>query len=232
MNDLKTLFLLAAIPSFISVLLIFFFIQDTPPSDGATRLRWSSFGKNFHLLNISNLLFSLGFFSYSFLLLFLQTKNFALVSIPIYYLIFSLSASLFSWASGRLADQQSRRLVIALSYLAWAGVLLGFIFIPSLSWLTAGILFALYGAHKGGLKPAMTALVAESAPSESRASALGIFKMLQGLAALPASFLAGLLWDFYGSTAPFIFALGMLILAFFVLFLVKETREETREEIA
>ncbi len=226
--DLRLILALAAIPSLVSVLLVVFLIKDH--KDGASPspfrgLRLKSLNRDFRLFTLSSIFFTLSFFSYSFLLLFLKDQGFSLPTLPIFYLIFTVCASLFSGVSGHLADRFSRKLTILISFALWGASLLGFIFIPKLSLLPAIILFILYGAHKGMLKPAQSAYVAESAAPEARASVLGFYKMITGLCALPASFMAGLLWDAYGSTAPFIFALVLTILAFGVMFMVKETKE-------
>ncbi len=222
--DLKTIFLIAAIPTLISVLLVILFIHDTPDGKLFKGLAWRNLGTNFNLFTLSNIFFTLGFFSYSFLLLFLKDQQFSLTSIPVYYLIFSLSASIFSGISGRFADKFSRRLTLIIAFVVWAVVTIGFLAIPALSWTSAGVLFVLYGVHKGALKPAQSAFVSESAPVEQRASILGFFKMITGLCALPASFIAGVLWDAYGPLAPFSFALAMTLIALFLLLMVKEPR--------
>jgi hypothetical protein len=48
--------------------------------------------------------------------------------------------------------------------------------------------------------------------------------MVVGLMALPASILAGLLWDRVGRLVPFILSLGLTAVAATLLFFVKETR--------
>ena len=223
--DLKTIFLIAAIPTLISVLLVILFIQDTRDGNVFKDLAWKNLGRNFNLFTLSNIFFTLGFFSYSFLILYLKDQQFPLTSLPVFYLIFSLSASIFSGLSGKFADRFSRRLTLIISFTLWAVVTVAFIAMPALSWVSAGILFALYGMHKGALKPAQSAFVSESAPAEQRASILGFFKMITGLCALPASFIAGVLWDAYGPLAPFSFALAMTLLALFTMLMVQEPKE-------
>ena len=52
------------------------------------------------------------------------------------------------------------------------------------------------------------ALVADVVPPAQRATGYGILNMVTGLVLLPASILAGLLWDGVGSHAPFWFGAG------------------------
>jgi MFS family permease len=84
--------------------------------------------------------------------------------------------------------------------------------------------FVLYGLHHAALAPAQATFVSELAPKRFRASALGGYQMVIGLCALPASVVAGLLWDTLGQTSPFILSLGLTIVAIAMLFFVKETK--------
>jgi len=84
--------------------------------------------------------------------------------------------------------------------------------------------FILYGAHKGALEPVQKTFVSELAPEEFKASCLGGYQMAIGLCALPASFIAGLLWEGLGMSAPFYFSLFLTIVSGFMLFFVKKHR--------
>jgi hypothetical protein len=49
------------------------------------------------------------------------------------------------------------------------------------------------------------ALVVDIAPPHLKGTVIGLHATLVGLGLLPASFFAGLLWKFFGPTAPFYF---------------------------
>ena len=49
------------------------------------------------------------------------------------------------------------------------------------------------------------AFISEIAPAELKGTMLGLHSTLVGIALLPASVIAGGLWDAFGSAAPFIF---------------------------
>jgi predicted MFS family arabinose efflux permease len=57
-------------------------------------------------------------------------------------------------------------------------------------------------------------------PERLRGTAYGIFNAALGVAALPASLIAGLLWDWYGPSAPFLFGAALAILAIIGLLLI------------
>jgi len=64
--------------------------------------------------------------------------------------------------------------------------------------------------------------VCELAPKEFRASCLGGFQMVIGLCALPASFVAGVLWDTLGILVPFYLSLFLTIISGIMLLFVKK----------
>jgi len=131
----------------------------------------------------------------------------------------SVSASLFSIPFGKLSDKIGRKPVLALSFFLWAAVCLSLI-IGRNSWIII-CSFVLYGAHKGALEPVQRAYVCELAPEKFRASALGGFQMVVGLCALPASFIAGVLWESISMFAPFLFSLSLTSAAIILLLFVK-----------
>jgi MFS family permease len=221
--DLRTLFALAALPSLVSVGLILWLIKDRSHVQKRIfkGLSFRDFSPVFRLYLISNALFALGAFSYSFLLIFAKEAGFKSGFIPVLYLVQTAAASLLSLPFGRLSDRIGRKPVLFLSFGLWAAVSLGMLLGKSL--VLIGAMFAVYGLHKAALEPVQRTLVCELAPSSLRASFLGTFQMVVGLCALPASFLAGLLWDRFGRAVPFLLSLALTAAAGILLVFVKET---------
>ncbi|MBN1594767.1 MFS transporter [candidate division FCPU426 bacterium] len=218
----RTLFLLAAAPSAVSVLLIIFFIREQKTGEAKLfkGLRLKDLTANFKLLLLLSTLFALGSFSYSFLLLFAKEKGFTLAVVPVFYLVFTALAAASSLPFGRLSDRIGRKQVLLAGFGLWALVCLVFFFLRS-SWsLWAG--FVLYGLHRGAFETVQKAFVAELAPPMYKASALGGHQMVIGLCAFPASFLAGILWDAVSPTAPFALSLGLTLGAMLLLLFVQE----------
>jgi MFS family permease len=217
----KKLFLLASIPSLIGTILILCFIKEQKKDKTKVfkGISFKSFSPQFRYFLILSSVFSLGAFSYSFLLLFAKESGFKTGFIPLLYLTFTATASFFSIPFGKLSDKIGRKQVLEISFLFWALVCLVFLFFRNY----IGIIFAfiLYGFHKGALEPSQRAFVSELVPQETRASFLGGYQMITGLFALPASFLAGILWDRIGTFAPFLFSFFLTILALILLFNLK-----------
>jgi len=220
----RTLFLIAAIPSLIAVLLIFTLIKESKPSDTKIykQISLKDISGNFRLFIVLSSIFAMGTFSYSFLLIYARQYGFKVVFIPVLYLIFTAVTAIFSLPFGRLSDKVGRKTVIMFSFILWGIVCLIFILFQSYWAIIVG--FVMYGLHKGAIEPVQKAFVAELAPTEYRASGLGGFQMAVGLTALPSSFIAGILWDRISIYAPFYFSLSLTLVSIILLMFVKSNK--------
>jgi MFS family permease len=218
----RPLFALAALPSLAAVLLVLFSIREGKRPEGKIfkGLSFRDIGPNLRLYVFLSALFALGAFSYSFLLLSAKKFGFQTAFLPVLYLIFTATASFLSLPFGRLSDRIGRKRVLFLALVFWAAVCVGFLTVHRPAFVP--LIFVLYGAHKGALDPVQKTLVCELSPLPFRASCLGGFQMIIGLCALPASLVAGWLWDRVGLFAPFSLSLGLTAAAGFLLFFVKE----------
>ncbi|MDP4161029.1 MAG: hypothetical protein Q8911_14905 [Bacillota bacterium] len=106
-------------------------------------------------------------------------------------------------------------------YFIYALVYLGFALVSGLSTLWS--LFVVYGFYIAFTEGVEKALLADIAPAHLRGTVIGLHATLVGLALLPASLLAGLLWDLLGASAPFYFGASMgLFAAIGILLILKE----------
>jgi MFS family permease len=82
--------------------------------------------------------------------------------------------------------------------------------------------FVIYGLHRGILDTVQATFVSELSPVSYRATGIGVFQMAVGLCALPASLVAGLLWDQISIFAPLYFSIVLTLIATVLLMFVKE----------
>ncbi len=224
---LKKLFLISMIPSLIGVILIILTIKESPPNPNKVfrPIRFNEISTNLRLLFVLSAIFTLATFSYSFLLIYAQKVGFKIYMIPVLYLGYNLVASFCSIPFGKFSDRYGRKILLLIAFLLW-GLVCAIIIYRLSSWSVVIALF-FYGLHKGAFETAQKAFVSELSPQIYRASCLGYFQMLIGLCALPASVIAGVLWDKVGTAAPLFFSLSLTVVAAVLLFFVKERNIDT-----
>jgi MFS family permease len=217
-GNVRSVFWMATIPGAICIFLAWSAIREVPPSaipgvGGQPRLmstiRQAPGGLTMILAGVA--LFSLGNSSDLFLILRAQNLGIAGSRAPALGLIFNAVYTLLSWPAGRVSDRVPRRAIVIIGYLIYAGVYLGFALVHTarLTWL----LFAVYGVYYALTEGVLRAWVADLVPSASRASVFGILNWVVGMAALPASLLAGWLWQHYSPATPFFASCGLSLAA-------------------
>ncbi|MFH0818353.1 MAG: MFS transporter [Candidatus Micrarchaeota archaeon] len=219
----RAIFALAVIPAAFAVLVLFFVKEK---ENGAKIKGWkfdlSGFTPALKANLAVSLFFSLGTYSYAFFVLRAQDAGMAVVAIPLAYMFFNFIYSLSAIPAGSLSDIIGRRAVIMLGYFLFAITSFGFGFANSD--IAIWFMFATYGIFMAIIESVQRAYVSDLAPKEFRGTALGMYQGAIGLAALPASVIAGLLWEVevpvfgINSRATFLFggAIALIsIVAFF-----------------
>jgi MFS family permease len=141
-------------------------------------------------------IFALGNFSYMFFVLRAQhlfEGRWATTAPILLYVLFNIFQSAFGVPVGLLSDKIGRQKVLIFGFGLYGAVSFGFAFCNSLPVYI--ILFALYGVVFAVVDGTERALVSDLAGADSRATALGTYSTITGLAALPAGIMAGFLWD-------------------------------------
>lgn len=173
-------------------------------------------------------LFSLGNSSVAFLILRAQGVGIGIAQVPLVYLGYNLVYALLSWPVGIWTDRVGRRPALLGAYAMFA-IVYAFLAVTTTA---AGVVaaFALLGVHSALLEGSQRSLVADLVAPERRATAYGLYYMVVGAALLPASALAGLLWDRFGPRTVFAVdaALAMLTALLFVVLLPSHRENQDR----
>ncbi len=210
-NDInyKTIFLISIIPAVLGVLTITRVKEKK--HDGfqvkKPELNFKALDGRLKAFLAIAFIFTLGNSSNAFLLLRAQNAGFDAKDVILLYLLFSVVASLLSFPLGRLSDKIGRKVMLVTGYFFYGIVYIGFAILPSKGGMIA--LFALYGIYTALTSGAERAFIAEISPPNLKGTMLGMHATLVGVALLPASVIAGLLWTAFGAAAPFWFGGGL-----------------------
>ncbi|HWI53926.1 MAG TPA: MFS transporter [Symbiobacteriaceae bacterium] len=225
-GEYRWVFWAAIIPGMLALVAILF-IKETGSGvrqPGAVLRNWSlALGavppklRRFMLIGV---LFAIGNSSDAFLILRAQNLGLAAALVPLAYFAFNVSYAFLSYPAGALSDKIGRKPVMVGGFAAFALIYLGF-GLATHAWM-AWPLFLLYGLYYAGTEGIQKAYIVDHAGKEHRGAAIGVYNALTGFAALPASVIAGYLWDTVGAAAPFYVGAGTAGLAA-VLLLVLDT---------
>lgn len=217
----RLIFLIAGLVAFITIILIGLFVveQKGERVSSSFKLDLSVFKGKFLLFFIVMLVFTLGNSSDAFLILRARSVGLKESTIPIIIAMFNLFYALLSVPSGVLSDKIGRVNVIRLGWIIYAVTYLGFA-LAKLPW-HIWVLYAIYGVYYSTTEGVAKSLVAHIVDDSNRGTAFGLYNASMGLLALPASFIAGYLWDKVSPAAPFYFGALCSIMAVVLITLFK-----------
>ena len=211
----RTLVLVSMIPATLAVILLIFGLKEPKRTKEVTTIATLSipFKQNFKVFLGIVALFSLGNSADAFIVLLAKERGASLVIILAMVLSFNLVYTLAAQPLGKLSDQIGRQKLIIAGWLVYAAVYLGLAFSNQV-W-QVWILWAFYGLYYALSEGAIKALIADVVDKEQRGTAYGWLNAVVGFMALPASFLAGILWQNLTPMAPFLFGACTAILSLF-----------------
>ena len=210
-DNFRLVFWLAMIPGVLSVVVLIAGVRE-PPRAAATAgapLRLGDLkgiGRFFWIVVGIGAMLTLARFSEAFLILRAQDKGLALTLAPLVLVVMNVVYSLSAYPLGALSDRVDRRLMLTAGFAVLIAADIVLAFAPNVLVVMAGV--ALWGLHMGLTQGLLSALVADEAPANLRATAFGVFNFVSGLALLLASLIAGALWQMIGPAATFFAGAG------------------------
>jgi MFS family permease len=212
--DLRTVFLLTAIPGALAVVMLVLGVREVPRSVPETGKRLdlkAPLGRRFWAYLGVLFLFTLGNSTDAFLLLRAGQLGVTPALVPILWAMLHVVKALSSTPGGILSDRLGRKPLIVAGWSLYAAVYFAF-GRASEEW-QAWALFAVYGIYFGLTEGVEKALVADLVAPERRGTAFGWYNLAIGVGALPASLLFGALWDRWGSAKAFDFGALLALVA-------------------
>lgn len=216
----RTIVLVSIVPAVLAVLVLALGAREVahkPKAGEAAKLSLKNMDGRFKAFLVVLVLFTLGNSSDAFILLRGQERGLTLLQVMGMALTFNAVYALLSGPLGAWSDRIGRSRLILGGWIAYGLVYLGFAFSRTGAEIWA--LFTLYGIYYAATEGVGKALVADLVPDTQRGTAYGLYNAAVGLAVLPASVIAGLLWQGIGSwqgfgpAAPFFFGAAMSLLA-------------------
>jgi MFS family permease len=220
----RTVVLLSIIPAALAVLVLALGARDVPVKERRAeppRLALASFDRRFRLFLLAVVLFTLGNSADAFLILRANSLGLSVAGVLGMLITFDIVYALVSGPAGALSDRVGRRRLIVGGWVIYGLIYLGFA-AATAAW-QVWALYAAYGVYYGAAEGAARALVADLVREERRGSAYGVYHAAVGVMALPASLIAGVLWQGaagwpgWGPSAPFLFGALMAFLAVVIL---------------
>lgn len=220
-STFRTVVLVSLVPAVLAVVSLAVVAQEVRVKGKreAPKIGFKGLGKRFAILMVLVGLFDLGNSSDAFLVLRVKESGVSVIGILGMLLLFNLVYSLISTPAGSLSDRIGRRQIIVGGWLLYALIYLGFALMKE-SW-HGWALYAVYGLYYGMAYGTTKAMVADVVPAELRGTAYGTYNAVLGILDLPASLIAGFLWDGlggwtgFGPSAPFFFGAAMALIAAF-----------------
>lgn len=212
-SNYRLVFLLAAIPGLLGLINIICFVKEAKSERLAPlgKITLKDFPKKYYAFLGIIFIFTLGNSTDALLLVKASDIGIKDSLVPMIYLIFYAVSVVFSVPAGILSDKIGRERLIIFGYLLYSILYFGFGRTNSISMLV--MLFALYGLYSAATDGVQKALVSDLIPKEKRGTGLGIYNSLVGITLLPASVIAGLLYDKVNNSVPFYYGSIMALIA-------------------
>ena len=219
-ENFQLIFLAAFIPSIVAVTFTFLVKDRSLTRKNKSHLNytkfWKSAPKQYKVLLVLIVTFS--FVNSSDVFLILKSKYISgSDALAIFgYVFYNLIYAGASYPFGKLSDRFGKNLIFGIGLLIFSLIYFGFALSTEMVFIW--ILFALYGIYSASTEGISKAWISDLVPDEMRGSAIGLITMLSSFSIMLGSFTAGVLWDSFGSTIPFLLSavvsliIGVLIL--------------------
>jgi MFS family permease len=218
-STFQAVVLISILPAALAVLVLALLAHDVPVTEqrDPPRLSLAGFDRRFRWLMLAIVIFTLGNSADAFLILRAQERGTSVAGVLGMLLAFNVVYALISGPAGALSDRIGRTRLVIGGWLAYGLLYLGFA-LADAAW-HIWVLYAIYGIYYGATEGTLKALIADLVDPARRGTAYGVYNTAVGIMALPASAIAGILWqgafgwDGFGASAPFLFGAAMALAA-------------------
>ncbi len=208
----RNVFIFASIPAVIGVITIAVFIKEAKTKKRENyKIQFKHLPKKFYFFLIIIFVFTLGNSSDALLLVKTSETGISKAYIPFVYMIFNTVSVLLAIPIGKLSDKIGREILITLGFIIYATVYYLFGRFNNIHIFIG--LFIMYGVYSALTDGSQKAFISDIVSKELIGTGYGIYHSILGITLLPASLIAGILYDKVNSNAPFYFGSLMSIIA-------------------
>ncbi len=209
----RKVFLLSLIPGLAALMVLTLMVSEVKPSGEVSKPiegLSKALSGDFKLLLTAVTLYSLGAYSFSFMLLKSREAGVSAVAVPLVYALINIAHVASAMPAGILSDKAGAIRMLAASYMTFAiaSAIAGYAGMSISAMLASA---AIYGAYAGMAETAHRAAIAELSPHELKATAYGILYLVIGLASFAANTIFGFIWDHYGAKIAFTYSLALAL---------------------
>lgn len=204
-GNYRLIFLIAGIPALLAIAVIAFGIKEAGKQKHElfNKFHFRDFPPKYWFFLAIVFIFTLGNSTDALLLVKANEAGLRVAFIPLVFLLTNAVSVVASIPVGSLADRIGKERILITGFLIYAVVYFGFGFSEGKGALIA--LFALYGIYSAATDGIQKAFISDSIDSNKKGTGLGIYNGLLGITLLPASLIAGVLYDKVNSSVPFYF---------------------------
>lgn len=211
--DYKRIFWIGTIPALLGVLTIIVFIKEAK-KEKKTIINKPSLKKlpgRFWFFLLIIIVFTLGNSTDSLLLVKTAETGVSQSIVPLIYMLFNVVSVILAIPIGKLSDKIGRERLIIAGFVVYAIVY--FVFGRFNNLYVFLCMFILYGLYSALTDGSQKALISDIVPKELKGTGFGIYHAVLGITLLPASYIAGKLYDTVNASMPFYFGGTMASLA-------------------
>jgi MFS family permease len=204
-GNFRLIFLIAGIPAILAILVIIFGIKEAREKSYElfTKFHLKDFPARYYFFLGIVFVFTLGNSTDALLLVKANEVGVKVALIPLVYLVTNAVSVLASIPVGTIADRVGKERILITGFIIYAAVYYGFGVTTKSGAIIA--LFALYGLYSAATDSIQKAFISDMIDKNKKGTGLGIYNALLGITLLPASLIAGLLYDKVNSSVPFYF---------------------------
>jgi MFS family permease len=212
-SNYNNIFIIATIPAILGVLTIIIFIKESRAQEKAKQKKMSfkQLPDKYYFFLVIIFIFALGNSTDALLLVKTTETGVKQTYVPFIYMIFNTVSVIMAIPIGKLSDKIGREKLIILGFIIYSIVY--FLFGACNSIGVFIVLFMLYGLYSALTDCCQKAMVSDLVSKDLNGTGYGIYHAVIGITLLPASIIAGLLYDRVNSRAPFYFGAAMALLA-------------------